>query len=101
MILIGETPLSPWSLIFEIKKIESKMGRKIKKKEVYEDRIIDIDIIFYENLVINSKTLSIPHPLMHKRKFVILPSLEIIPYWRHPVFKKTLKELYQDFEDKI
>ena len=95
MVLLGETSLSPWALIFEIKKIEAKMGRNPKKRKIYEDRIIDIDIIFYEDLIINSKSLTIPHPYMDKREFVILPCLELIPYWDHPFFKKILNELYK------
>ena len=101
MILLGETPLSPWALIFEIKKIESRMGRKLKRKNTYEDRIIDIDIIFYEDLIINSKSLIIPHPYMHKREFVIIPSLEVISNWIHPVFKKSLIEIYKGSNWKI
>ncbi|PMP68285.1 MAG: 2-amino-4-hydroxy-6-hydroxymethyldihydropteridine diphosphokinase [Thermodesulfobacterium geofontis] len=96
LVLLGETSLSPWAFIFEIKKIEAKMGRKLKKKKFYEDRLIDIDIIFYENLVIKSKSLTIPHPHMHERDFVIIPSLEIIPFWIHPIFKKSVAELYKD-----
>ncbi len=96
MVLLGETSLSPWALIFEIKKIEAKMGRKVKRKEKYEDRVIDIDIIFYENLIIESKSLTIPHPYMHKRDFVILPSLELIPQWVHPLLKKSIQEIYRE-----
>lgn len=98
MVLLGETFLSPWALILEIKKIEAKMGRKLKKEKFYEDRIIDIDIIFYENLVIESKSLTIPHPHMHEREFVIFPSLEVIPHWIHPVFRKSIIELYRDLK---
>lgn len=72
------------------------MGRR-PKKEKYKDRTIDIDIIFYENIVICSKNLIIPHPHMHKRDFVILPSLEIIPEWIHPIFKKSIAEIYKEF----
>ncbi len=102
IILLGETSLSPWALIFEIKKIESKMGRKLlKRKNTYEDRIIDIDIIFYEDLIIDSKTLTIPHPYMHKRDFVIIPSLEVISNWVHPILKKPLIEIYKESNCKI
>jgi len=100
MVLLGETFLSPFALIFEIKKIEAKMGRKIEKKIYYEDRVIDIDIIFFEDLVIESKTLTIPHPHMHKRDFVILPSLEVIPNWIHPVLKKSILEIYKEFKSR-
>ncbi len=78
--------------MFEIKKIENLMGRK-KQGEGYQDRIIDIDIIFYENLVLKAKSLVIPHPLAHKRDFVIFPAIEVIPEWIHPVLKKSLKAL--------
>jgi 2-amino-4-hydroxy-6-hydroxymethyldihydropteridine diphosphokinase len=98
MVLLGETPLSPWALILEIKKIEAKMGRKLRKEKLYEDRIIDIDIIFYENLVISSESLTIPHPHMHKREFVMLPSLEIAPSFLHPIFKKSIAELYEEYK---
>lgn len=98
LILFGETPLSPWALIFEIKKIEAKMGRKIKKEKLYEDRIIDIDIIFYEDLIINSESLTIPHPHMHERDFVIIPSFEVVPFWIHPIFKKSIAELYKELK---
>ncbi len=73
------------------------MGRKLKKKERYEDRIIDIDIIFYENLIIESESLIVPHPHMHKREFVLLPSLELIPYWIHPVLKNSVKEICSNY----
>jgi 2-amino-4-hydroxy-6-hydroxymethyldihydropteridine diphosphokinase len=98
MVLLGETPLSPWALILEIKKIEAKMGRKLRKEKLYEDRIIDIDIIFYENLIISSESLTIPHPHMHEREFVMLPSLEIAPSFLHPIFKKSIAELYKEYK---
>jgi 2-amino-4-hydroxy-6-hydroxymethyldihydropteridine diphosphokinase len=98
MVLLGETPLSPWALILEIKKIEAKMGRKLRKEKLYEDRIIDIDIIFYENLIISSESLTIPHPHMHEREFVMLPSLEIAPSFFHPIFKKSIAELYKEYK---
>jgi 2-amino-4-hydroxy-6-hydroxymethyldihydropteridine diphosphokinase len=98
MVLLGETPLSPWALILEIKKIEAKMGRKLRKEKLYEDRIIDIDIIFYENLIISSESLIIPHPHMHEREFVMLPSLEIAPSFLHPIFKKSIAELYKEYK---
>ncbi len=96
LLVVGKTSLSPWALIFELKKIEAQMGRKPKKRKYYEDRIIDIDIIFYENIILNSKNLIIPHPYMHKRDFIILPALEIIPEWIHPVFKKSIVEIYKE-----
>nr|WP_038056529.1 2-amino-4-hydroxy-6-hydroxymethyldihydropteridine diphosphokinase [Thermodesulfobacterium hydrogeniphilum] len=97
LIAVGKTSFSPWALIFEIKKIETLMGRK-KRKKNYEDRIIDIDIIFYENYIIEGQILKIPHPLAHQRDFVLFPALEIIPDWIHPVFKKSIKEIYESLK---
>ncbi len=73
------------------------MGRKKRKKD-YEDRVIDIDIIFYENYIIEGQTLKIPHPLANQRDFVLFPALEIIPDWIHPVLKKSIKEIYESLK---
>ncbi len=85
------TNLTPFDLLREIKKIEIKLGRENTIK--YGPRIIDIDIILYDNLILKSDTLTIPHPLMHKREFVLKPLCEIAPYLIHPEFKVSLKEL--------
>lgn len=85
------TTLEPADLLREIKKIEKKMGRI--KTIKYGPRIIDIDIIFYDDLIYESEELTIPHPLMHKRYFVLLPLNEIAPYYVHPRLKKSVKEL--------
>ncbi len=74
--LICETNLSPEQVLKELQEIEKTLGR-IKTKESYEDRVIDLDIIFYEDLVIKSKNLEIPHPYYHVRDFVLVPMLEL------------------------
>lgn len=83
----------------EIKKIEFLLGRKRKNNHTYEDRFIDIDIIFYEKSIINEAFLKIPHPKAHLRAFVMLPSLEIAENWIHPLFKLSLQELYENFQN--
>jgi len=89
-----ETNLSPEDLISQILNIEKELGRvRGLLKEGYESREIDIDILLYDNLVIDSEFLSIPHPRMHLRKFVLQPLMEIAPNIEHPVFSKTIKEL--------
>ncbi|MCX8033876.1 MAG: 2-amino-4-hydroxy-6-hydroxymethyldihydropteridine diphosphokinase [Thermodesulfovibrio sp.] len=85
------TSLSPFALLEEIKKIEKKMGRKDTIR--YGPRIIDIDIIFYNNLILKTDKLIIPHPLMHKRDFVLKPLCEIAPDFVHPDLKLSVKEL--------
>ena len=86
-----ETSKTPQQLIAAILSIEKKMGRK----RVHEKgpRSIDIDILLFNNEVVDSKDLTIPHPAMHQRRFVLEPLAEIAPDARHPVFKKTILEL--------
>jgi 2-amino-4-hydroxy-6-hydroxymethyldihydropteridine diphosphokinase len=74
--LICETKLSPEQVLKELQEIEKILGR-IKTKESYEDRVIDLDIIFYEDLVMKSENLQIPHPNYQERNFVLFPLLEL------------------------
>lgn len=73
-----ETSLSPHKLLRATQRIERQMGRKQKSHDgIYHDRIIDIDILLYDNLTIDTPTLKIPHPLMQQRDFVMIPLREI------------------------
>lgn len=92
--LILETPLDPFELLDKTKQIELEMGRKEKSNGSYKDRIIDIDILMYEDVILETKELTLPHPLMHKRSFVIGPLAEIASTLQHPVLKKSIGELY-------
>ncbi len=92
-----ETNLSPRELLNTLLAIEKKMGRV--RKIHWGPRIIDLDIIFYEDLVINEIGLLIPHPDMQNREFVLKPLNEIVPCYVHPVFCKTVRTLYKEFED--
>ena len=94
MAVLIETNLSPEELIYQILNIEKELGRvRGSIKEGYESREIDIDILLYDNLVIDSDFLTIPHPRMHLRKFVLEPLMEIASNIEHPVFCKTINEL--------
>ena len=93
------TSLNAFELLKIIQKIEIKLGRK--KVERWGTRTMDIDILFYENEIIDTENLKIPHPLINMRKFVLSPLLEIIPDFIHPGLKKTIKELYLICEDKL
>jgi 2-amino-4-hydroxy-6-hydroxymethyldihydropteridine diphosphokinase len=79
----------------EILKIEASMGRE--REQVFGPRNIDIDILFYDNLSIDSTNytpnLIIPHPLLHNRKFVLLPLSEIAPNFVHPIINKKISEI--------
>jgi len=93
------TGIDAFDLLDRAQLTEKKLGRK-KTIKPYSDRIIDIDILFYGNSIISSKPLIIPHPLLHKRRFVLEPMAEIAPGFLHPVFGKTITELLQECDDQ-
>ena len=91
-----ETSLSPIEILHITQEMEKELGRT--KKSVngsYSDRLIDIDILLYDTLVLQTPELTIPHPLMTERDFVMKPLIEIAGNVIHPTREKTLSELYQ------
>ena len=99
MVVEAETELSPQEVLAAILIIESQMGR-IRDDRGYSSRIIDIDILLYEDMVVDEVNLKIPHPLMHKRKFVLVPLCEIAPEVVHPVLEKSFSSLLNSCLDK-
>lgn len=94
------TTLLPEELLDECKRIEVLLGRKDDSRVTgYTDRQIDIDIIFYDKSMIKTDRLTIPHPLFHHRAFMLVPMLEIAEDFVHPVFNKTVEQLYDDLEN--
>ena len=91
-----ETSLSPLELLKATQQIEVEMGRTQKSNGTYHDRIIDIDILLYDDLLLQTPELTLPHPLMQDRRFVMEPLLEIAPNVVHPVFKKTVVSLMRE-----
>ncbi len=91
------TTLEPYDLLKKLKNIEKQMGR-IKSLK-YGPRIIDIDIIFYNDLILESEELSIPHPLMHMRDFVLKPLYEIAPDFIHPKLNLSVRDLLINLKD--
>lgn len=88
-----ETTLSPLELLKATQQIELEMGRTQKSNGAYHDRIIDIDILLYDDLILQTPELTLPHPLMHERPFVMEPLAEIAPNVIHPVFNKSVISL--------
>ena len=88
-----ETSLSPLELLKATQQIELEMGRTQKSNGAYHDRIIDVDILLYDDLILQTLELTLPHPLMHERLFVMEPLAEIAPNVIHPVFKKPVISL--------
>ncbi|MBI5969554.1 MAG: 2-amino-4-hydroxy-6-hydroxymethyldihydropteridine diphosphokinase [Deltaproteobacteria bacterium] len=91
------TSLSPGELLENLKTIESGMGRVETLR--WGPRVVDLDLIFYNGLIMESETLTLPHPLAHERAFVLAPLLEIAPEFVHPVLKKTVSELLAGLKD--
>ena len=98
-----ETKLSPLEVLQETQMIEKELGRTQKSvNRMYSDRLIDIDLLLYEDLVLSvisasGVELTLPHPLMTERDFVMKPLAEIAPGLVHPVLGKTMKELTSSF----
>ncbi|HHD11421.1 MAG TPA: 2-amino-4-hydroxy-6-hydroxymethyldihydropteridine diphosphokinase [Deltaproteobacteria bacterium] len=92
-----ETELAPFELLGVLKNIEVELGRE--EGERWGPRVIDLDIILWEDKIIDNRELKIPHPQMHRRKFVLIPLCEIAPEWVHPVMGKTVKELLKECDD--
>lgn len=97
--LIVETQLKPIEILGKIKIVEKKLGR-VKQSVNYESRTIDIDILFYNDEIINLPNLIIPHPQLHKRKFTLVPLAEIDPILNHPVFNKSILDLLHECNDQ-
>lgn len=94
-----KTTLTPRQLLEQCQRIEKQLGRKPAQPGVYEDRTIDIDILFYKKEIINEPDLTIPHKYLHLRAFTLVPLLELIPDFEHPVLHKTISELHEDLEN--
>ncbi len=94
-----ETLLSPREVLDLILKIEEEMGRKRSIKNAA--RNIDIDILFFNNEIINEHNLTIPHPEIINRRFVLLPLLELEPHKIHPALNKSIQELFSETKDKL
>ena len=97
--LLIDTDIEPKSLLINLKKIEKSMGREDIDGS-YSDRFIDIDILFYDNIIIDSEDLKIPHTKIEIRKFVLVPMLEIADDYVHPILNKTIRQLNNECDDQ-
>ncbi|MBK6339371.1 MAG: 2-amino-4-hydroxy-6-hydroxymethyldihydropteridine diphosphokinase [Bacteroidetes bacterium] len=94
-----EYPQKPFQLMNKLKKIEKQLGRKEKGK--YLPRTIDIDVILWGNMLIDSNSLQIPHPRMQDRNFVLTPLIELNPKLFHPILQKKISDLQLLCKDSL
>ena len=99
-VVIVETVLEPATLLKTLQHIEDELGKVRRGQgESYSSRLIDIDILFYHDEIIQTKDLTIPHKLLHRRRFTLLPLSEIKGDLVHPVFNKTISQLLSECPD--
>ena len=96
-----DTLLEPELLMHELQSIERLMGRKRLEDEQFAPRLIDIDIIFYNNISLAIELLTIPHPRLHERNFALKPMLELAPEYIHPVIGKNIETLAKNCTDQL
>ncbi len=92
VLLLG-TGLTPRDLLAALLGIELAMGRVRAGVPAKGPRTVDLDLIFYDDVVLETAELTLPHPAMHEREFVLAPLAELVPEWRHPVLGKPVRKL--------
>ncbi len=98
--VVAETYLTPQEVLGKIHSIEKKLGRERSLEKGYASRTIDIDIIYFGKEVLQTNELTIPHPNLEKRKFVLLPLANIAPQFYHPILDKDTRNLIQECKDQ-
>lgn len=99
--VIVETMHTPQSILTRLQHIEQELGRVRLEGLGYKSRMIDIDILFFDDEVINNHSLTIPHPQLHNRRFVLAPLAEISKEKVHPVLKKSISQLLDECNDPL
>ncbi|HEX9917285.1 MAG TPA: 2-amino-4-hydroxy-6-hydroxymethyldihydropteridine diphosphokinase [candidate division Zixibacteria bacterium] len=97
LVIKGKTELTPFELLDSLLEIEKNLGRK--RKEKWGPREIDLDILFYDDMVVNQENLVIPHPEIPNRRFVLVSLMELSPDLKHPLLNKNIKQLLKDTKD--
>lgn len=94
------TTLNPTKILEKVLWIESEFFNRIREQK-WAARIIDIDVLMYDDLIVETNDLIIPHPYLHQRNFVLIPLMEIAGEIEHPKLKQTIEELYWQSEDTL
>jgi 2-amino-4-hydroxy-6-hydroxymethyldihydropteridine diphosphokinase len=96
MVIKGKTRLEAQNLLKHLKFLETQLGRLPSIR--YGPRKIDIDLLFYDDILLNTPELTIPHPRLHERAFVLIPLADLAPELVHPAFGKTVRQLLADVD---
>lgn len=103
-VVVVDTQLEPRDLLSVIHDIEREMGRTREsvvcggaEQRVYSSRTMDIDILFYDNIVLNTPELTVPHPMLQHRDFVLRPLAQVMGQYVHPILKCRVAELWHEF----
>jgi 2-amino-4-hydroxy-6-hydroxymethyldihydropteridine diphosphokinase len=99
MVIKVTTSLTPGQVLEKLLEIEKNFGRIREKDNQYAPRTLDMDILFYDDKIINDDYLTIPHPKIQERNFVLIPMMEIAPDFEHPVFLKKIRALRGESTD--
>ncbi|MFN8390766.1 MAG: 2-amino-4-hydroxy-6-hydroxymethyldihydropteridine diphosphokinase [Bdellovibrionota bacterium] len=98
--ILVKTELTPEAVLSALLAIERSLGRdRSQETRRWQSRIIDLDLLAYEDLTVALDTLIVPHPELHKRRFVLEPMVEVAPEWLHPLLRKTTRELLDALVD--
>jgi 2-amino-4-hydroxy-6-hydroxymethyldihydropteridine diphosphokinase len=98
MVIKTETDLEPEELLLYLKQLEAELGRE--QSFHWGPRLIDLDILFYDDLVLDSPPLVIPHPRLHERAFALVPLMDLASEFIHPVSKKSVRELLAEVDSQ-
>lgn len=107
-VLVVESELEPMQVLEAVNDIERRLGRnRAEEQEIksatgarYASRSIDIDILFYDDLVVESERLTLPHPRIAEREFVLKPLAEVVAEWRHPMSGKSVQQMYDELRQR-
>lgn len=93
-VVVARSTLDPATILARLHAIEARLGRDRSQETArWRPRLIDLDLIALDDLVVDGPDLRLPHPEMHRRDFVLAPLCEVWPDWRHPILKRTAREL--------